>query len=260
MVLDYEMTQSERDAQMAIRNWVLNTLEIIDTRGFVLESLDSNELRKLSSIVSKFDTGVEEILWEEVVESMEAWSIMNDARYSTHRDSGGLFVNGYNIDTSYSFSNTRGIFKIESHRGINSLFQLVTRHKDGKTFPINMESDGTRRVIELASILIPTNEDHVYFVDELDYRLHPVLVKKFLEMFYQCEGKGRKQIIFTTHETNLMSRDLFRLDEIWMAEQDDDGSSEYLCVADMGKKITKRLDELYLKDRILGGVPEIRDP
>lgn len=254
-----ELTEVEGDAKRAIRRWIVNTLKVVDTQGYILESLDSDELRKLSTIIARFDIGIDGVIWEEITEPSEVWTIVSEfdaeSRMKT-RIPGVSHV----IDTSYTTSTPRGIFKVVCHDGSNSLYQLKTVHRNGDRFPLNMESDGTRRVIELASVLLPSERDHVYVIDELDYRLHPVLIKKFLKMFYACESRGRKQLIFTTHETNLMSRDMFRLDEIWLAEQDEDGSSGYYCVGDMGKRITKRLDDLYLKDRILGGVPEIRDP
>lgn len=255
---DYSLENGELDARYAIRTWLLNTLTIIGTDDYFINSLDSCELEKISKIVSQFDLGINGILWEQISDIERIKSIICDTSPNDKTEIHRISQNIFDIDTSYSFSTARGIYKIERHRGDLSLYQIVTVHNDGKRYPINTESDGTRRVIELASILLPSDEDRVFVIDELDYRLHPTLVKKFLELFYRHESKGRKQLIFTTHETNLMSRDLFRLDEMWVAEQDDEGSSVYYSIADMGKKITKRLDDLYLNEQVLGGIPHIK--
>ncbi len=246
----------------SIRTWILNTLEIIDTKGYVLESLDSDELDRLSEIISEFDVGIEAIKWQPIHqpdESFNVKSIIYETDVNTRQNIEDMLKDDYICDRSLSFRTARGIFKITKHKGIFSIYQLMTRHRDGNMFSINSESDGTRRVIELASILLPSDDDHVYIVDELDYRLHPVLISKFLKKFYACDSKGRKQLIFTTHETNILSRDLFRLDEIWMADQDGEGSSYYTCLSEKSGKINKKLSDLYLKEGKLGGIPLIKD-
>jgi len=256
---DYMLKGREFDARIAIRTWLNNTLTIVGTDGYFIESLDSDELEKLSKIVSWFNLGIERIAWERITDLKRIKSVISDASLNDKMEIHNICRSSYCADVSLSFSTARGIYKVEKHKGALSVFQIVAIHRDGKQYQINMESDGTRRVIELASILLPIDNDRVYVIDELDYRLHPTLIRKFLELFYTHESKGRKQLIFTTHETNLMTRDLFRLDEIWMAEQDEDGSSVYYSIADMGKKITKRLDDLYLNDQVLGGVPHIKN-
>lgn len=258
-VADCYLKDCEFDARIAIRTWLNNTLTIVGTDEYFIESLDSNELEKLSEIISRFDLGIDCIRWERMTDIKRIKLVISDASLKDKDSIHSICNSNYCVDSSFSFSTAKGIYKIEKHRGSLSIFQIITVHKDGKQYPIHMESDGTRRIIELASIILPTSEDRVYVVDELDYRLHPTLVRKFLELFYACESEGRKQLIFTTHETNLMSRDLFRLDEIWVTEQDESGSSIYYSIADMGKKITKRLDVLYLNDQVLGGVPHIKD-
>lgn len=104
----------------------------------------------------------------------------------------------------------------------------------------------------------------VLFVDELNSRLHPLLVRNFLINFLDSSiNKNHAQIIFTTHDSWTLSNNLLRRDEIWFTEKDRDGISSLYSLADFvnedGQKIRK--DENYEKNYLLGkygAIPELK--
>ena len=99
----------------------------------------------------------------------------------------------------------------------------------------------------------------MYVVDELDRRLHPVLTRRFIELYLEdiTEGSKKRQLIVTTHETRLLTTELFRIDEIWFIEHDDAGCSNITGALEKGVTFNKHLDRIYLEDKALGGVPRI---
>lgn len=95
----------------------------------------------------------------------------------------------------------------------------------------------------------------VYFVDELNARLHPLLVRNFILTFLNPEiNINHAQLIFTTHDTWQLSNRLLRRDEIWFTEKDAEGLSTLYSLADFidedGSRIRK--DENYEKNYLLG--------
>ena len=95
----------------------------------------------------------------------------------------------------------------------------------------------------------------VFFIDELNARLHPLLVRNFLLTFLNPEiNKNHAQLIFTTHDTWQLSNQLLRRDEIWFVEKDERGVSSLYSLADFvyedGVRIRK--DESYEKNYMVG--------
>ena len=95
----------------------------------------------------------------------------------------------------------------------------------------------------------------VFFIDELNARLHPLLVRNFLLTFLNPEiNTNHAQLVFTTHDTWQLSNQLLRPDEIWFVEKDERGVSTLYSLADFvdeaGSRIRK--DESYEKNYLLG--------
>lgn len=95
----------------------------------------------------------------------------------------------------------------------------------------------------------------VLFIDELNARLHPLLVRNFIMIFLNNETNfNHAQLIFTTHDTWQLSSQLLRRDEIWFTEKDKQGISTLYSLADFidedGSRIRK--DESYEKNYLLG--------
>jgi AAA15 family ATPase/GTPase len=98
----------------------------------------------------------------------------------------------------------------------------------------------------------------VYFVDEVDRSLHPILVKEFLQYFLRCCGGCHRQVIVTTHESNLLDQDLLRRDEIWFTEKDQGGSTRLYSLADFKVRNDLEIRKHYLQGRF-GAVPFLGD-
>lgn len=122
--------------------------------------------------------------------------------------------------------------------------------------PLSEESAGTLKMFalypELESVL---KNGGVFFIDELNARLHPLLVRNFVLTFLNPEtNRNHAQLIFTTHDTWQLSNQLLRRDEIWFTEKDDMGVSTLYSLADFvdeaGTRIRK--DESYEKNYLLG--------
>jgi hypothetical protein len=95
----------------------------------------------------------------------------------------------------------------------------------------------------------------VLFVDELNTKLHPLLVRNVILTFANPEINTKNaQLIFTTHDSWQLSNNLLRRDEIWFTEKDADGVSSLYSLADFADEdgIKIRKDESYEKNYLLG--------
>lgn len=140
-------------------------------------------------------------------------------------------------------------------------YKISSLHKkiDSDTFaaiPLSMESAGTLKMFALYPELQDVLEKgSVFFIDELNARLHPLLVRNFLLTFLNPEiNTKHAQLIFTTHDTWQLSNQLLRRDEVWFTEKDEQGISKLYSLADYvdesGARIRK--DESYEKNYLIG--------
>ena len=177
------------------------------------------------------------------------------------------------VDYFSSFDNSIIDFKVEKlkededdneHLKINTVHRLINSDET-VTLPLQEESAGTLKMFALYLSLQEVMETGgVLFVDELNSRLHPLLVRNFLINFLDSSiNKNHAQIIFTTHDSWTLSNNLLRRDEIWFTEKDRDGISSLYSLADFvnedGQKIRK--DENYEKNYLLGkygAIPELK--
>ena len=156
---------------------------------------------------------------------------------------------GFDIETS---SDDNGDTK---HISIDAVHK-VAGTDETTTIPLTEESAGTLKMFALYPPLQETLQTGgVLFVDELNARLHPLLVRAFIETFLNPEtNPNHAQLVFTTHDTWQISDNLLRRDEIWFTEKDADGASRLFSLADVqdddGVKIRK--DENYEKNYLSG--------
>jgi hypothetical protein len=94
----------------------------------------------------------------------------------------------------------------------------------------------------------------VYFVDEIDRSMHPILVRQLLEFFLNSRGENPGQMILTTHESSLLDLDLLRRDEIWFAEKDSDQATRLYSLADFKVRNDLEIRKHYLQGRF-GAIP-----
>lgn len=141
--------------------------------------------------------------------------------------------------------------------------QLETIHVDnnGKPVPFNFhdESDGTQKFFAFAGpILDVLKNGYVLCIDELNVNLHPKLVQFLVELFHSKESNTKNaQLIFTTHETSILTQDVFRRDQIWFCERSKEQSSVLYPLSDFSPKKGKENLELgYLSGRY-GALPFI---
>lgn len=117
--------------------------------------------------------------------------------------------------------------------------------------PIDIESDGTKRVIYFLGALYDTIKNNkILFVDEFDSKLHSLL-SKFLINLYHSDSLGSSQLIVACHDTNLLSKDIFRRDQIWFVDKNSQHESELYSLLEYKEYYTRK-DSSYNKDYLAG--------
>ncbi|WP_170319286.1 AAA family ATPase [Polyangium spumosum] len=139
--------------------------------------------------------------------------------------------------------------------------KFAHRDRDGKQvlFSAEEESDGTRRLLHLGPSIY--RDGFCYVIDELERSLHPLLTRMFLERFLAqgaIPDATPSQLIFTTHDTNLLDLSLLSRDSIWFTEKDPSGASTLYSLADFNPEqladLGKNLENGYLQGRF-GAIP-----
>jgi AAA15 family ATPase/GTPase len=120
---------------------------------------------------------------------------------------------------------------------------------DAKFDLIRDESDGTKKLFAFVGTVVATLErGGVLVVDELELKLHPLLTRSIIQLFNSSSNSKGAQIIFTSHDTNLLSNRYFRRDQIWFVEKNKRGSSDLYSLVEY----KPRKDATFHKDYILG--------
>jgi hypothetical protein len=127
--------------------------------------------------------------------------------------------------------------------------------------PFEHESAGTRALFVLAGeVVLALVHGRTVLVDELDRSLHPYIATQIVNIFNDPESNPRgAQLIFNTHDTNLLDTSILRRDQIWFTEKGDDGATRLFPLTDFRARKYENLERGYLQGRY-GAVPSIRTP
>lgn len=116
------------------------------------------------------------------------------------------------------------------------------------------ESSGTNKIIDLSGPIFDTLKDGgILVIDELDAKLHPLLTLSIVRLFQNQDiNKGGAQLVFATHDTNILSICNLRRDQIYFVEKDKFGASELYSLVEYNKEGKIRKDRSFEKDYING--------
>jgi len=247
-----------------IYDWFASNLVILDPNS-ALESLEAvlqmrNDLRRFANeSLRHADTGIVELEGEEILldnTSEIPMSVRDNIRKELKKEGSGLL---FRSSLGHRFS----IYLKDNEVLVSRLYtHHRSVHGEPVRFDFEEESEGTRRFVDLLPVFYDLQNSEsakVYIIDELDRSMHSLLTRSLLEGFLAtCDAKSRGQLIFTTHEEQLLDQALLRRDEIWFLNKPEDGSSFLECLADYhGVRNDMDIRKAYLHGRF-SGVPVLR--
>lgn len=125
-------------------------------------------------------------------------------------------------------------------------------------FDADEESEGTHTLFAFAGPWIDVIEkSRILVVDELDNSLHPLIVQHLIKKFH-LTNSSTAQIIFTTHDTSLLSQSLLRRDQVWFMEKDSSKSTNLYSLSEFSPQENEAIERGYLNGRY-GGIPFLKD-
>ncbi len=262
----------ERDVDIVkpLVKWFRESLQIIGPNSqYNALSMRAHKDKEFITFLSKFldvaGTGISELICEseQFDKSKKFLALPDEIKQRIRED---VTKRSAQKITFQSLGALVTIFK-ESDGGEKDavVLRLKAKHlkSDGTfaAFDPEVESDGTRRLMDIAPLLSDIWGNHqVFIIDELDRSLHTHLSRLFIEMCVKAsrEKKSFTQFIITTHDTNLLDRDLLRKDEIAFMEKDRSGSSHLTSLSDFKVSEGLNFENGYLNGRF-GAIPFIGD-
>ncbi len=158
---------------------------------------------------------------------------------------------------------------LAQNKGSDDIVNLKTEHRrfDAKGLPISSvefdlgeESEGTQKLFHMSGPIVDALVNgKILVVDEIEARLHTFLTRKIIQLFNsQVTNPKRAQLIFATHDTNLLSNKLFRRDQIWFVEKDSQSASHLYSLAELKVRNDASFENDYLQG-IYGAVPMLEE-
>lgn len=148
----------------------------------------------------------------------------------------------------------RDLQQVEIHM-VHPKFNEHNQFDSFENFSLNtQESEGTRKLFSiLGPVLDAICSGKTVIIDEIDSNLHPILTQTIIDCFNSDETNPKHaQLIFNTHDTNLLSYRLLRRDQIWFCEKDRYGASHLYSLVDYAPEKKVRKDEAYEKNYLMG--------
>lgn len=212
-----------------------------------------NEFSKIyKDLITRFDTGIDDIDLKKIDEKY-----CDIKKEILHEAKNTLKPNFY---LPFTTKNHNQYLLAKDNSGNFMIYEIKTHHVGANQdcwLKISEESDGTKRLVDLLPILIQTlkGKGYIFILDELDRSLHPILTQFFIRTF--LDVSVNTQLIFTSHDKGLLDQNIFRKDEIWYVEKNNQGFSSLKSLAEY-KDVRKDLDieKSYMAGRF-GAVPMV---
>ncbi|NET44094.1 ATP/GTP-binding protein [Okeania sp. SIO2B3] len=118
------------------------------------------------------------------------------------------------------------------------------------------ESEGTKKLFAFAVPILDTLKNgEILIIDELDARLHPIITRAIIDLFNSKKTNPKNaQLIFTTHDTNLLSNKIFRRDQIWFTEKNRQGATDLYSLVEYKVPNDATFESDYIKGKY-GAIP-----
>ncbi len=252
------MAVNYQDENQDIKNaydWLLRSLFIVRSdsmKNFTIPHLlDTNPevMSLLMSLLPGMKTGISNMV---VVPSVVSEDMIGEGLANNIKSTPGrAWTFPSRVD-----SRINDTIVFENGQLIRKELQPFHRLSDGTEvkMPISFESDGTIRLIEYVPVIyFILNQDCTVVIDEIERSLHPILIKEIITKLSESKtAKG--QIIFTTHESCLLDKEVLRPDEIWFAQKDQEQATQLYPLSDFNIHKTANIENGYLNGRY-GGIP-----
>lgn len=230
-----------------ILDWLTNKVKVVSSindrgyQGYTINCLIGNRNKdEILQLLRKLDLGFGDLKVAESEITAESLSVdlPDEIKNFIVKNTGGKLAL---IETEHQKFDEKGVFVS------TELFDLD-----------NQESEGTQKIFALAGSLIDTlKEGKVVVIDEFDARLHPLISRAIVELFNSNEtNPNNAQLIFMTHDTNLLSNKLFRRDQIWFTEKDRYGATDLYSLVEYKVRNDASFESDYIKGRY-GAIPYI---
>ncbi|MDP1773302.1 MAG: ATP-binding protein [Methylobacter sp.] len=160
------------------------------------------------------------------------------------------------------FKDTLGDTSKNVHFKDVDAIELAHKDQSGNLIPFDLEDEslGTRAMIALlAPVFKVLNTGGVFVVDEIESSLHVLLTLQVVKLFSRKETNPKgAQLVFTTHETNILCNNILRRDQIWFSEKSFDGETIIAPLTDYELRATDNFQKGYLEGRF-GAIPFLGD-
>lgn len=245
------------NAMRWFREYVLFSRDYSDIPKQLLEySSDKNMLKAISNYAKTADLGIEDMQFE-----------FNSNEISSDLDFPDNIPEGVRVALTnfiHALSETSNNSEIKLKMGeVTATSYHKGKNKNGTSelFPLELsdESDGTRKLMALApAIESVLDKGGLLLVDELERELHPMLVNYLVSKFQsKYTNPNSAQIVFTTHNTELLNVDILRKDQLYFVDKNKEvGTSELYSISDFSTKTSENIRKGYLLGKY-GATPDI---
>lgn len=226
-------------------------------RQLIEYSEDKNMLRAISDYAKAADLGILDMQFE-----FNSNEIQDDESLPDNIPEG---IKAALVQFMHTLAETSNNGEVHLKMGeVSAKASHQGENRDGRkaTYSLELsdESDGTRKLMALApAIESALRTGGILLVDELERELHPMLVNYIIAKFQsKTTNPNGAQIVFTTHNTELMNLELLRKDQLYFVDKrDKDGASELYTISEFSTRTTENIRKGYLVGKY-GGIPNIQ--
>jgi len=242
----WKCDQEDGEISKSILNWFnhFNMIDGMDHHGYIdftMKKMEDEDFKsRILELVKTADIDIDDISIDEddvPLEILDKLPISDSMKNEVLNDGGLKLVA---INTKHKKYDSEG----------NIVGEVV--------FELDKEeSKGTRKFFAMSAPIIDTLiYGKVLIIDELDASLHPILTQHLIKLFHDKRiNKKNAQLIFATHDTNLLKPYIFRRDQVWLTEKDKYGSTELYSLASFkGVRPKEDFEKQYIQGKY-GAIP-----
>jgi AAA15 family ATPase/GTPase len=186
------------------------------------------------------DVGITDIQFSKVSATGRTLEFLSEFEQLLHR----------HFDEKHTFDKDRVKVQLK-HQGASSSYLI----------DLDEESAGTLSLLQIMGpVFRKLTEGGLLLIDEPNSTLHPLVSRELIRLFTRRKtNPGGAQLLFTTHDTNLLTGGLLRRDQIWFAEKDRNGATHLYSLSDIKVRAGDNMERGYLTGRF-GAIPFFGSP